>query len=138
MAASNRARKVLLIDDEVSGTEVLALFLATEGMTVTVVANGQQALQRLDEAAPDLLIADFMMPGMNGAELVHMVRARPEYEKLPVIFISGAPESAIKAYGVAYDKFLRKPFRLDEFLKIVTDVLDRDQPRREGPEPSSP
>jgi CheY-like chemotaxis protein len=123
MPESNSAHKVLLVDDEVSGTEVLALFLATEGMTVTVAANGRQALDRLDDTQPDLLIADFMMPGMNGAELVHLVRGRPGYEHLPVVFISGAPESAIKAYGVGYDRFLRKPFRLDEFLKVVTDLL---------------
>ena len=119
---------VLLVDDEISGTEVLALFLASEGWTVTVAADGRKALERLEEAAPDLLISDFMMPGLNGAELVHLVRARPRFEQLPVLFISGAPEAAIKSYGARYDKFLRKPFRLDELLKAVAELFERRKP----------
>ena len=111
--------RVLLVDDEVSSAEVLGLILAEEGCVVTTVADGKQALARLEEARPDILVTDFMMPVMNGAELVKAVRATPGYEKLPVLLISGAPESALRPYKVSYQAFLRKPFALDEFLFAV-------------------
>ena len=111
--------RVLLVDDEVSSAEVLGLILAEEGYVVTTAADGKQALARVDEARPDILVTDFMMPVMNGAELVRAVRALPGYEKLPVLLISGAPEAALRPYKVSYQAFLRKPFGLDEFLFAV-------------------
>ena len=114
--------RVLLVDAELSGTEVLALILAGEGYQVTVAADGRQALGRLAEAAPELLIVDFMMPGMNGAEFVHAVRARDGYEAVPVLLISGAPESALRSYQVPYQSFLRKPFSLEALLAALDAV----------------
>ena len=87
--------RILLVDDEVSALEVLALILRGEGMHVTCAPDTRQALARLDEARPDLLVADFMMPGMNGAELVKAVRARPGLARIPVLMVSSAPEAAL-------------------------------------------
>ncbi|WP_041675740.1 response regulator [Ramlibacter tataouinensis] len=114
---------MLLVDDEIAGTDVLALILAGEGLQVTVAANGHQALERLEDAAPDLLITDFMMPGMNGAELVRALRERERYRRLPVLLISGAPEAALRSYGIEYEAFLRKPFGLEQFLASVRSLL---------------
>ena len=111
--------RILLVEDELSSAEVLALLLADDGYEVTVAPDARQALLRLEDAAPDLLITDFMMPGMNGAMLVKALRDMPRYAALPVLMISGAPESALRAYAVPYQAFLRKPFSLDEFLKVV-------------------
>ena len=114
--------RVLLVDDEFSSAEVLGLILAGEGYHVTTVPDGRQALARLDEAAPDLLVTDFMMPGLNGAELVNAVRAMAPYASLPVLLISGAPEAALRRYDVNYQAFLRKPFGLEEFLRVVREL----------------
>jgi len=114
--------RVLLVDDELSSTEVLALVLAEEGYHVTMAGDGRQALARLEDAAPDLLVTDFMMPGMNGAELIKAVQAIPRYANLPVVVMSGAPESALRRYKLDYRHFLRKPFGLDEFLEVLAKV----------------
>jgi CheY-like chemotaxis protein len=111
--------RVLLVDDELSSAEVLALILAGEGYEVTLAADGRQALARLDEAAPDLLVTDFMMPGLNGAELVKAVRAVERFRDIPVLMISAIPEAALKGYGQDYQAFLRKPFGLEHFLSAV-------------------
>lgn len=116
--------RVLLVDDELSSTEVLGLILAGEGYQVTIAADGRQALARLEEAAPDLLVTDFMMPGMNGAELVRAVRERPGYENLPVLLISGAPEAALRAYKVRYQAFLRKPFSFEDLLGALAQLRE--------------
>lgn len=114
-----RGRRVLLVDDELSSAEVLALILAGEGYQVTLAADGRQALTVLEEAVPDLLVTDFMMPGMNGAQLVRAIRAVERFECLPVLLISGVPETALRAYEPTYDAFLRKPFGLDELLDAL-------------------
>lgn len=121
-AGAARAKRILLVDDELSSAEVLALILAGEGYQVTLAPDARQALARLGEAAPDLLVSDFMMPGMNGADLVKAVRQLAGYESLPVILISGAPEAALRRYQVDYDAFLRKPFGLEEFLQTLNRV----------------
>lgn len=116
-------RRILLVDDEVSGAQVLGMILAEQGYLVTVVGDGRQALARLDEADPDLLVADFMMPFMNGADLVRAIRAQPARAGLPVLVISGAPESALRAYDLGYQAFLRKPFGFDTFVDTVRRLV---------------
>jgi CheY-like chemotaxis protein len=119
------AVRVLLVDDELSSAEVLALVLAGEGYEVTLAADARQALARLDEAAPDLLVTDFMMPGMNGADLARAVRERERFRNIPVLMISGAPQSALKAYGKHYEAFLRKPFGLEQLLEALQQLQRR-------------
>ena len=128
-----RPPSVLLVDDEISSTEVLALILAGEGLKVTLAADGRQALERLDEAAPSLIITDFMMPGANGAEFVAALRSSARHAHAKVLMISGAAESALRCYGIAYNAFLRKPFSLDVFLATVHELLAVDQVPR-GPD----
>lgn len=116
---ASEGRRVLLVDDELSSAEVLGLILAGEDFQVTLAADARQALARLEEAAPDILVVDFMMPGMNGADLVKAIRAIPPYENILVVLISGAPEAALRRYNVKYDAFLRKPFGLELFLRTL-------------------
>lgn len=116
-------RRILLVDDEISGAQVLGMILAEQGYLVTVVGDGRQALARLDEAAPDVLVTDFMMPFMNGADLVRVVRAHPAYAALPVLVISGAPEAALRPYAIDYQAFLRKPFGFDAFVDAVRRLV---------------
>lgn len=116
-------RRILLVDDEISGAQVLGMILAEQGYLVTVVGDGRQALARLEEAAPDLLVTDFMMPFMNGADLVRVVRAHAAHARLPVLVISGAPEAALRAYKLDYQAFLRKPFGFDAFVDTVRRLL---------------
>ncbi|MFL6693542.1 MAG: response regulator [Ramlibacter sp.] len=115
--------RVLLVDDEFSSAEVLGLILAEDGYHVTIASNGKQALERLPEAAPHVLVTDFMMPGMHGADLVKAVRAMPDWRDLPVLMISAAPHGALRTYDVKYDAFLRKPFGMDRFLETVRALV---------------
>lgn len=117
------SKSILVVDDEFSSTEVLAFVLGEEGFRLTVASNGRQALDRLDEAAPDLIITDYMMPVMNGAELARLVRAKPRYAEVPILMMSGVPEAALAGHRGSYARFLRKPFDMDELLEAVRALL---------------
>jgi CheY-like chemotaxis protein len=134
-ASQDRRPRVLLVDDEISSTEVLALILADAGLHVTTAADARLALERLDDARPDLVITDFMMPGMNGGELVRQIHARAAYRDVPVLLISGAPQSALRTYAVDAKAFLRKPFSLEQFLGAVRALLPPDASERDAPAP---
>lgn len=117
--------RILLVDDEYSGTEVLSLILREEGFEVTAAGDAQRALALLPQVQPDLLVTDFMMPGMNGADLARAVRAQPAFEHLPVLLMSGAPASLLREHADAYDAFLRKPFGMEQFIEQVRSLLAR-------------
>ena len=117
--------RILVVDDELSNAEVLALVLQEEGFHVTVAGDGRQALQRLEQAAPALLITDYMMPGMSGVELARAVRQLPQYQGLPVLLMSGAAPSALGVSAHEIDAFLRKPFDIEALLQAVHSLLAR-------------
>ena len=117
--------RILVVDDELSNAEVLGMILGEEGFQVTVAGDGRQALQRIEEAAPDLLITDYMMPGMSGVELARAVRQLPRYRNLPVLLMSGAAASTLSVHAQDFDAFLRKPFDIEALLRAVQSLLTR-------------
>lgn len=116
---------ILVVDDELSNAEVLALILHEEGFQVMVAGDGRQALERIEEAAPDLLITDYMMPGMSGVELARAVRQLPRHRNLPVLLMSGAAASTLSMHDQDFDAFLRKPFDIEALLRAVQSLLTR-------------
>lgn len=109
---------VLLIDDDNDLRGVLAGALSTLGYTVEEAADGTTALQALDKSRPDVLVVDFAMPGLNGAEVAKIARER--WPGLPVVLASGYADTAAIEQAVGKDaKLLRKPFRIDELLEAV-------------------
>jgi CheY-like chemotaxis protein len=115
--------RILVVDDELSNAEVLGMILDEEGFQVTTAGDGRQALERLQEAAPDLLITDYMMPGMSGVELARAVRQQPRFSNLPVLLMSGAAASTLSVHAQDFDTFLRKPFDIEALLKAVQLLL---------------
>ena len=113
---------ILVVDDDPDLRRVLAASLEDLGYRVVEADNGASGMQMLKEHAPDLLIADFAMPGMTGAELAKAARAlRPE---LPIVFASGyADTDAIDAAVGTATRVLRKPFRVDELQAALAAAI---------------
>jgi CheY-like chemotaxis protein len=120
--------RILLVEDEYAGAEVLALILREEGYAVTVASNGRQGLDKVHEARPDLIVTDYMMPMMNGAEMAREIRSLPDFAATPVLLISGVPEEMLQAPSGSYDAFLRKPFEATAFLSAIASALADRQP----------
>jgi CheY-like chemotaxis protein len=112
-------KTILVVDDELGSAEVLSLILEEEGFRAFSAVNGQLALAQARDTVPDLVIVDYMMPLMNGAEFARALRAEPQFGRTRIVLNSGLPESAIRDQFEGYDAFLRKPFRIDALLDLV-------------------
>ncbi len=111
-------KTVLVVDDELDIAEAVKSILEDEGYQVIVCANGREALQRLEQARPDLAIIDIMMPVMNGFETIKAIRRHPGYGGLPVLIMS-AIDPSVKPPEFDSAAFLKKPFSLKDLLERV-------------------
>ncbi len=118
---------VLIVDDEQAIQASLRGVLEDEGYRVTTVGNGTQALARIGEEPPDLILLDIWMPGRDGLEvLAEIKRARPEQ---PVVMISGhgTIETAVKATKLGAYDFIEKPLSLEKTLLTVARALEHSR-----------
>ncbi|MBB4100748.1 MHYT domain-containing protein [Sphingomonas kyeonggiensis] len=117
---SGERYRILLVDDDPEVRTVLAAALESLGHVVTSAADGPGALALLEGAAPEVLLLDFAMPGMNGAEVAsEMRRRRPE---LPIIFASGFPDIGAMEAIEGSTAILRKPFPMDALLRTLASI----------------
>jgi PAS domain S-box-containing protein len=113
---------ILVVDDDPDVRQLLAASLDALGYHVREAHDGPSGLASLGEHRPDLMVLDFAMPGMNGAEVA--AAARQRYPDLPIVFASGYSDTAAIEAAVGSDAILlRKPFRIDELQTVVAVVL---------------
>jgi CheY-like chemotaxis protein len=121
---------VLVVDDEFAIADLLETILTDEGYRVRTACNGKQALAKMADATPDLILLDFMMPLLDGAGMLRAMATAPAYQHIPVIMISSLSEEVIAKRCGGYAAFLRKPFRVAAVLNTVARVLGNQTPRR--------
>src|ERR1700694_563419 len=117
-------KTILIVDDEFGILEVLESILSDAGFKVISAINGQDALIRLQETIPDLVIVDFMMPLLDGAGVIEAMRANDKLSAVPVILASALPEKAVSERCVGYHAFLRKPYKSERLMEEVSRLLD--------------
>ncbi len=120
---------ILVVDDDLGTRLSIGDYLEMSGYTVISAKNGREALQRVDEYKPHLIVTDIAMPEMNGYELIRQVRTRPAFRLLPVIFLTARTSVAerIKGYQIGCDNYLPKPFELEELGVVIRALLERSQ-----------
>jgi len=119
--ARGRARKrVVIVDDEMAVGNMLAACCDMWGMEGIVTSTAIEALGVIAETIPDAIVTDFMMPGMNGHELVRAVRGNRRFVDVPLILMSAVPEAAAKDSPA--DAFLAKPLDLDETERVLRQL----------------
>ena len=124
--------RILIVEDEEALTLLLRYNLEAEGYDVETVARGDEADLRLREAAPDLVILDWMLPGVSGIELCRRLRSRPETRHLPIIMLTARGEESERVRGLATgaDDYIVKPFSVPELSARVHALLRRSSPQR--------
>jgi len=124
--------RILIIEDEEPLTLLLRYNLEAEGYQVDVAARGDEAEIRLRESPPDLVVLDWMLPGISGIELCRRLRSRSDTERLPIIILTARGEESERVRGLATgaDDYIVKPFSVPELLARVKALLRRTNPAR--------
>lgn len=119
-------RKLLLADDSITIQKVVNLTFADEGIEVITVGDGDSAMEKMTEVAPDLVMADVNMPGLNGYQVCEKIKQSETLKRTPVILLVGSfePFDEAEARRVGADDFLTKPFQsIRQLVNKVTDLL---------------
>src|SRR5208283_4871428 len=126
------APRILVVEDESDLALLLAYNLEAEGYVVESVERGDEAELRLAESAPDLVILDWMLPGVSGLEICRRLRARETTRTLPVIMVTARGEEAerVRGLSVGADDYVVKPFSVPELMARVRALLRRARPER--------
>ena len=124
--------KVMVVEDEDALSDLLKYNLEAEGYEVEVVDRGDDAEIRLRETIPDLLLLDWMLPGLSGIELCRRLRLREETQALPIIMLTARSEEAERVRGLSTgaDDFVVKPFSVPELMARVKGILRRLNPQK--------
>jgi two-component system phosphate regulon response regulator PhoB len=126
--------KVLVVEDEPAQAEILAYNLEAEGFDVEQARTGDQALMLVDEAPPDLILLDWMLPGVSGIEICRRLKLRSETRGVPVIMVSARAEEVDRVRGLetGADDYVVKPYSLVELMARVKGHLRRARPASLG------
>src|SRR5947208_7132163 len=121
---SDRAPRILLVDDEQPIQTLLSFPLQRDGYEVVAASDGQEALARFSEQAFDLVVLDLMLPGVDGLEVCRRLRAR---STVPIIMLTAKSEEIDKVLGLELgaDDYITKPFSMREFRSRVKAALRR-------------
>lgn len=122
---------ILVVEDEPGIQEVLKFNLGQHGHDILVAADAEEALTLLRGAMPDLILLDWMLPGMSGIELARRVRADPRLKDVPIIMLTARTEERDKVLGLdtGADDYITKPFSPRELLARIKAVLRRRAPQ---------
>jgi DNA-binding response OmpR family regulator len=116
-----QVQQVLIVDDEPRILKFLSLKLVASGFTVLTATAGQEALDKIHNTRPDIIIMDIIMPGMDGVETLRLMR---EVCNCPVMLFSARDHNTEEINSLGADDYMRKPFDPDELVLRVRALLD--------------
>ena len=126
------SRKLLLADDSVTIQKVIEITFANQNFDLTMVGNGDDALEKASLTPPDIILADIIMPGKNGYELCRAIKQTPHLAHIPILLLIGSfePFDEDKARAAGADAWITKPFETQTLIAKVQDLLENASPRR--------
>jgi DNA-binding NarL/FixJ family response regulator len=120
-------RQLLVVDDDPSLLLAVSETLRAEGYEVVTARRGSEAMVRVAESLPDLIISDIRMPGMDGYALARNLRSAPRTRLVPIVFLTAKDDLAdrITGFRTGVDAYITKPFESEELIAIVKNILER-------------
>jgi CheY-like chemotaxis protein len=127
VTTSERGATILLVEDEESLRKVMRDLLERDGYTVAEAADGVQALDAVDRHAPDVILLDLNLPGLDGYSVLQQLRSRVSSRSIPVIVLTakGDEDNEVRVFQLGADDFLTKPFRARALSARLEAVLSR-------------
>ena len=125
------AATILIVEDEEDVALLLRYNLEAEGFRVLGASSGDEAIEQIQQTVPDLILLDWMLPGLSGIELCRRWRSREETARVPIIMITARGEEAERVRGLATgaDDYVVKPFSVPELVARVNALLRRSSPQ---------
>lgn len=122
------SKKILIVDDEPNIVISLEFLMKREGFQVSVAVDGQEALEKIAETNPDLVLLDVMMPKKSGFEVCQEIRAHPDWAAIKIIMLTakGRDIEVQKGMALGADAYVTKPFSTKELVAKVRSVLAMD------------
>lgn len=119
------SKTILIVDDEPNIVISLEFLLKREGFQVAVAGDGEEALKKLAELSPDLVLLDIMLPRKNGFEVCQEIRAHPDWQSVKVIMLTakGRDTEVQKGMALGADAYLTKPFATKDLVAKVKELL---------------
>ncbi len=121
--------KVLIVDDSQTLRQMVSELLTKQAIKVIEAASGLEALEKIQEAPPDLVIVDLVMPQMNGYELCRFLKNNPATQRIPVLICSTKSQDFDRYWGMKQgaDAYLTKPFQPAELLRTIEVLLENSK-----------
>lgn len=119
---------VLLVEDELGLSKLMVMILEDEGYQVIEAANGAQGLAELEQVKPALIITDYMMPELNGCEMVRTIRRNPAFDDVPILMMSAALPQQVPGRDLV-DQFLPKGTGLEVLVKTIRQLIEGGEGR---------
>ena len=118
-------KKVLIADDEPNIVISLEFLMKREGFEVSIARDGEEALRKVEESLPDLILLDVMMPKKSGFEVCQQLRANPAYAALKIIMLTakGRDTEVTKGLDLGADAYMTKPFSTKDLAAQVKSLL---------------
>lgn len=116
--------KILIVEDTVSEMELMSHYLRESGYTVISAIGAKEALNKVVEQKPDVIVTDVVMPGMSGFELCRRLKSNPVTEKIPIVICSSKNQEIDRLWGMKQgaDAYLTKPFTREQILRAIKSV----------------
>jgi CheY-like chemotaxis protein len=126
---------VLVVDDDPDNVEVLEFLIADAGAIVRTAPNAKEALAVLSDCAPNVLLLDISMPGMDGVDLLSAIRRQPAFENVPAVAVSALSNSADKerAFSVGFSAYITKPYDAPALVELVEWLASPSNRRSKAP-----
>ena len=126
--------KILLVDDETDMLEMMAYNLGAQGHQIITAVTGLDAVNKARRCAPDLIVLDLMLDGIDGFSVCEILRGQPATGQVPVLVVTalGGQIARLNALAVGADDFLSKPFSPQELIRRVREILDARAKKRPG------
>lgn len=126
---------ILIVDDYAPNHRLMSFVLEQHGYAVVAAFDGQQALDRLNHAAVDLVLTDLTMPKLDGLSLTRAIRADPRFADTPIIIVTASTreQDHVRASGIGVDAFLTKPVELEDLVREVERLISRRVSTRPAP-----
>jgi two-component system phosphate regulon response regulator PhoB len=122
---------ILIVEDEADLRELIRYNLEAQGFRVVLAESGDEAVERIREGVPDLILLDWMLPGLSGIELCRRWRAREDTARTPIIMITarGEEEERVRGLATGADDYVVKPFSIPELTARIQALLRRAAPQ---------